>query len=326
MTELYNNLYRRVSLSRLLEISNSPLAVHMNHMSIGFDHFGTHESHRMESSTSLYEKDLAGVLPLCLARLHNIKALNLRTPSPYIAGTTAEGVINTVARILCYVPLPNLSELEIEFPTTLGFDLLFPITTSALQIPIDQVMRRLRHINISIVPNWPESPSDHLAFPDKSHTKHMFKLIEYATSLRSLSISGSAPTPLPLDHIKFPQSLRLRYLNFNAVSISLSNLLSLVNQCADCIEYITCWSVTLNSGDWQHFLSRLCQLRPPDLLNVFVHSCGYSRTGESSHLAPTVTPPYGDELDTETQNDGDIRVLATLERQVRANRAAAGLN
>ena len=54
--------------------------------------------------------------------------------------------INTVVAAIRYVPLLNLTELQVNFPITHDFGQLFSSKASTLRIPIEHVLRRPRHL------------------------------------------------------------------------------------------------------------------------------------------------------------------------------------
>lgn len=58
--------------------------------------------------------------------------------------------MDTVISILRYLPLPNLSELEVTFPITHDFGRFFPNKTNSLQIPIGDILQHLRHLGLHV--------------------------------------------------------------------------------------------------------------------------------------------------------------------------------
>lgn len=314
-------------LARLLELSNSPYAVYVRQVDLRFEGtFSTDKSH------SLYVEDLAGLLSCCLARFPNLSALEFHGPPSSLPPQEKGVFINTVVAAIRYVPLLNLTELEVNFPITHDFRQLFSSKASTLRIPIEHVLRRLRHLGLHVSEYtshrgqryWRRTPvlPENAAFPNEIYAVHLFRLVERAVNLESLSISSM--DLLNLDNIQFDRSLRLKSLNLSRVSISSHTILSLVEQCKESIRSIQLWTVELNSGTWQHVLLQMSKL--PHLIYFAIESSGYSSTGTSSNLALELLPPPDDPDDIETSNFLDTFALGNLQRQVNANRSAAGFS
>jgi hypothetical protein len=238
--------------------------------------------------------------------------------------------MDTVTSVLRYVPLPNLKELEINFPITHDFGRFFPNYPSSLQIPIRDIVHRLRHLGLYVCaytdqrdqrfwlkPILPENaalPNDHFA-------SRVFRIVEIAPNLESLAIHSV--NILDIDFLTFPSSLCLRSLQLGGVSISSITLLFfLLNQFAKRIRYIDFWFVKLKSGTWQQVLLHMCKL--PLLLDINFDYVGYSPTGSSSHLASIRDPDPHCPLNIETEHSFDLPALGVLQRQVNSNRIAAG--
>jgi hypothetical protein len=314
-------------LVRLFELSNSPYAVYVRQVDLGFQHFehSAHESH------PLYAEDLAGLLPCCLVKLPNLNALEFHGPPSSLPQDKRRVFINTVVAALHYVPLLNLTELEVTFPITHDFGQLFCSNTNSLRIPIERVLRGLRHLGLYVSEytnlrgqrygSTPVSP-ENAALPNEIYATHLFRLVELSVNLNSLAI-GSTDL-LSLDNIQFGRSLRLKSLYLSGVALSSHTLLSLVEQSNESIRSVQLWLVKLNSGTWQHILSQMSKL--PHLLDFVIDSSGYSLTGTSSNLATHLLPPPDDPEDIETLNFLDVYALGDLQRQVNVNRTAAGLS
>lgn len=320
--------FRKVSpLVRLLELCNSPYAVYVRQIDLGFQSF----DNSTNESSSLYVEDLAGLLPCCLVRLPNLNALEFRGPPSSLPQEKRRVFINTVVAALRYVPLLNLTELEVTFPIAHDFGQVFCSNTSSLRIPIEHVLQGLRHLGLYVseytnrrgqrYSPTPVSP-ENAALPNEIYATHLFRLVELAVNLDSLAISCT--DLLSLDNIQFGRSLRLKSLYLSGVAISSHTLLSLVEQCNESIRSVQLWLVKLNSGTWQHILLQMSKL--PHLLDFAIGSSGYSLTGTSSNLATQLLPPPDDPEDIETSNLLDIYALGNLQRQVNANRTAAGFS
>jgi hypothetical protein len=310
-------------LVRLCEISNSPNAIHVRQIDLGYSEIG-----KSTAELQVYVEDLAGILLPCLHRFPNLRALVFGEPASSLPQEYRQIYINTVTTALLYVPLPNLVELELCFPITHNFRHLFPAGASPLRTPIENILRPLRHLGLFVreytgtqdqryyrEPVLPE----YAALPTDTNSFHLFKMVELATNLESLAIGST-------DYLSFdPEPLsqnRLRCLYLNCVSISSDSLLAFIDQSKESIRYIELWQVKMDSGTWQHVLLELCGL--PRLLDFVIKSSGYSFTGSSSHLAPGLLPPPDDPQDIETYNYLDNYALGNLQRRVNTNRVAAG--
>jgi hypothetical protein len=181
--------------------------------------------------------------------------------------------MDTVASVLRYVPLSNLTELEIKFPITHDFGRFFPIYPSSLQIPVGDIVQRLRHLGLSVCAYtdhrdqrfWSKTIlSEYAVLPNDNFASRVFRIVEIAPNLESLTIHSV--NILDIDFLAFPSSLCLRSLHLVGVSISSNTLLSLLNQFAKRIRYIDFWLVKLKSGTWQQVLLHMCKL--PLLLDI----------------------------------------------------------
>ena len=86
-------------------------------------------------------EDLAGILPCCLVRLPNVNALKFHCQPCNLPQDKTRVFINTVVAALRYVPLLNLTALDITFPITHYFGQLFCSEAGTLQIPIQGLLR-----------------------------------------------------------------------------------------------------------------------------------------------------------------------------------------
>ncbi|PYH78057.1 hypothetical protein BO82DRAFT_292213, partial [Aspergillus uvarum CBS 121591] len=298
----------------LVELSHGPYADYVRQLDIGLE-----DTEHSEDFCSMFLEDLAGVLPSCLCRLSKLKALDFQGVPGSLPEATTRDFVNTVISSLRYVPLPNLTELDIAFPITHDFAQFFPhktISSSALRISTEHILERLHHLGLRITaaptehaqPQQHESPS-----PPPGATAH-----NPGFNLKSLAIA-SADT-LDLDGASFSRALRLESIQLRRVSISSYKLLSLVEQCKDSIQHIELHQVKLNSGEWQHVLSRMTHL--PGLVSFVIKSCGYSSTGAGA----TYYNPHGASgAVMKTTNSTEILALGALHRRVHENRVNCGL-
>lgn len=296
----------------------------MRQIDFGFNEYAS------STTNSLYVEDLAGLLSSYLVRFANLNALEFHKPPPALPQEETRLYIHSIIAAFRYVPLPNLEELVIHFPITHNFRQFFPLKTSALQIPIINILQQLRHLELYVcaytnrhhqrywaTPILPENA----ALPNETHASYLFRMIEPAINVRSLSIRSL--DILNLDPVKFSPSLRLWSLSLSSVSISAHKLLSLVDQSRESVRYIDLQLVKLNSGTWHHVLLEMSKL--PRLIDFAIDSSGYSLTGLSSHLVPGLLPEPDDPSNIETYETLDIPALGNLQRAVNANRVTAGL-
>lgn len=309
---------------RLSRLSRSAYAADVRQIDLGLDPYGSTDEYQ------LYVEDLAGLLSSCLARFPRLSALEVHGLPSSLSQEKTRVFVNTIVAALRYVPLPNLTELEISFPITHDFGKLFNDKASPTRVPIEHVLGSLRHLSLSVTEytdiigqRYWRTPvsSANAALPNESYTIYLSRLVQAAVNLDSLAISST--DILNLDNIEFASSLRLRSLCLSSVSISSFRLTSLIEQCEDTVKRIHLNLVKLNSGTWRDVLMQMCKL--PRLHFFFIESVGYSLTGSSSDLATRLLPQPDDPDDIETHDSFDLYALGNLQRQVNANRVAAGL-
>jgi hypothetical protein len=309
-------------LSRLKRISKSRYAKYVHQIDIGFN---SNISYAFDTTTELYIEDLAGLLPTYLRKFTNLKALEFEDPPLDVREDIRKLYVKTVVSALRYVPLPKLEELEIRLPITRDFSQFTPPKITRLQIPIEKVMQGLRHLALHVCaytkgmdgedipgPILPE----HAEHPNNDYAYEMFSMLELATNLDSLKISSF--NILDLDPFDIPSSLRLRCLHLEGVAISPEALLTLMNQSEETIRYINLYRVNLSSKTWYYVLLRMNKLFK--LLDIQMEHCGYS--GSSAHLNGDCRDIF---QSIESCGFDDSMALGKLQRQVNANRVAAGL-
>jgi hypothetical protein len=152
---------------------------------------------------------------------------------------------------------------------------------------------------------------------------YLIRMVELASSLRSLAINGQ--NRFDIDSLGFRNSLRLEALVLEEVSASPSFFLSLVDRWQESMRFMELDRVRLKSGTWSQVLLPISdKLR---LLGFRICGCGYSPDGTSSGLAskcrrrPIIGP---DPSHIDTKEPRDLHALGDLQRQVNANRTAAG--
>ncbi|QKX58607.1 uncharacterized protein TRUGW13939_05732 [Talaromyces rugulosus] len=325
VAELYSSSRTGHSpLVRLIEISKSRYAIYVRQIDFRFYSYSSGSADRPDV------EDLAGILPPCLVRFTNLRALTFDKPPSDLSQEKTRVYIHSVIAAFRDVPLPNLEELEIHFPIAHNFGQFFPLKTSAVQIPITDVIQRLRRLELAVCAYtdhrhqryWrkPISP-EYAALPNEDHASYLFKMIEPAINLTSLSIRGL--DIIDLDTVKFSPSLRLRFLTLSCVSISAQNLLSLMVQSRQSLRVIGLELVKLNTETWHHVLLEMSKF--PQLVDFHIDSSGYSLTGSSSHFVPGLLPEPDDPSAIETRERHDIPALGNLVRAVNANRVKTGL-
>lgn len=127
---------------KLEMVTNSTLAMHVLHLQVGFaDHMGP------EAAKQQYTQDLTAGLNGFLTMLPNLRTLEINGPRK-----TGDPFARKVAMVLHCVPLPALVELRLSLCDPQDFGQLFVHQRdyTVPQIPIEQVMRRLRHLSLTV--------------------------------------------------------------------------------------------------------------------------------------------------------------------------------
>jgi hypothetical protein len=93
-------------------------------------------------------EDLKSLLPPCLIRFPNLKALNFGEAPGHLTRLEKGLYYDALVSILQYIPLPNLTELEVKSGITQDFARFFPTQPDPLRISMGKVMERLRHLGI----------------------------------------------------------------------------------------------------------------------------------------------------------------------------------
>ncbi|KAJ5835936.1 hypothetical protein N7447_001962 [Penicillium robsamsonii] len=232
------------SLGKLVGLSNSPYAQHVRQVDIGYGSFPC----SIEEVIS-YTEDLAGLLSSCLRQFPNLKALDFRGPSfTFLPYDKTKASIDSMLMSLCYVPLPNLTELELQLPMTNDFAPLFAENISTLRIPIEQTLSRLHYLGLHVYAQTNQ----------QSCAAHLLNIVKLSTSLTSLSLSST--NYLSIDRLKLGSTVRLRFLSLHKVKISSRNLVNIIEQCSESMQYIELRHVKLEAGTWREILSAIDSL------------------------------------------------------------------
>ena len=115
-------------LERLTKIPKSPYAMYVRRIDFGFQW----KISAKNSGDALHIEELAGTLPSLLVRFPNLGGLDFHPPPLHLPQDQRELFMQTVVRVLRYVPLPTLTELVVKFPITHDFGRLFPSRISPL--------------------------------------------------------------------------------------------------------------------------------------------------------------------------------------------------
>jgi hypothetical protein len=115
----------------------------------------------------------------------------------------------------------------------------------------------------------------------------------------------------------------LHVLCLSSVRIPSKKLLSTFEQCGETLSRLQFVTALLNSGTVQDILTRIG--RVSSLLFFKIASIGYTRTGWSSHLCPSILEPWANPEFIEIGGFLDYNVLGHIQRQVNHNRSLAQL-
>lgn len=307
-------------LQRLLELSKSPYNIYVRKIDFGvydpmpYDEAAYSRSYFLVAKA--YCKNLDKLLPVLLARFPSLKALNLDDATPSLPEDQKVVYRKSVIGALRYVPLPTLTELDLQFLITNSFKQLFHKETNphSLYIPIEDILLRLEHLYLS-VDTW--EPSDYPRWEEHWKGK-MLVIAELAINVKFLSIQYTKPADI--DTLKYHPSIRLRSLYIGGVFISHHVILSLLGQCKETIRFINLSNINLKCGTWHEILLHMCKL--PRISWFLVSYCEYLDTGPTPHLRP---PGFSDRTDIYSLHPLDLPALGDLQRYVNANRVATGL-
>lgn len=311
-----------LALEQLVKLSNSPYAACVCQIDLRFEN----ATRSVDTADAFYGEGFVTLLSSCLVKFTNLKALEFHEPPPKLCQEQRRLYIDTVISPLRGMRIPNLEELEVHFSLAHDFEHFFPAKISPSWIPVGDILQNLRYLGLYVCENTDRLKQrngvepimlEYATFLNSTHAQHLIRMVELAPNLKSLTINS--PNILDLDELDFPPSLRLRSLCLGGVSISSHKLLSLIEQSKKTIRYINFSPVKLKSGIWEQVLVQLCTL--PRLLDFRTCNSGYSwRYG----LAPQLPPNPHCRLNIETVNPLDRCALGNLQRQLNANRIAAG--
>ncbi|KAJ6142170.1 hypothetical protein N7497_011269, partial [Penicillium chrysogenum] len=218
---------------------------------------------------------LAALLSSCLRQFYNLKALDFRGPPlALLPHDKIKASIDSILMSLCYVPLPNLTELEIQLPMTNDFAPLFAENISTLRIPIEQTLSRLQYLGLHVYAQTNQ----------QSCAAHLLRIVELSTNLTSLSLSST--NYLSIDRLELGSQVCLRFLSLHKLRISSRSLVNIIEQCSESMHYIELKHLKIESGSWTEILSAMDNL---PYLYDFDISVGETPIGsERLHSAPTL--------------------------------------
>lgn len=136
------------SLERLMKLSKSEYFVDVRQIDIGFRDDSSYSL--SNAANALYIEDLFRCLSSCLVKFPNLAALEFHEPPSGLSQVKRRSYMEAVVSTLRYVPLLNLTELEVKFPITYDFGQFFPNQTSSVQIPVQDIIRSLRHLGVYV--------------------------------------------------------------------------------------------------------------------------------------------------------------------------------
>lgn len=256
-------------LQRLLELCSSAHAPLVRRLHVGYNYYDYPGADEWApgSRYRLYAEDASRLLPICLSRLLRLEALYVCGPLfPSLTVSVVEepmrSFTDAVVSTLRYVRLPCLTELNLRLPVTHEFGNLFTEHLTASRIPIGDVMRQLRQLEVSVTdytefhPGQPRDvPLSALrgVYQNADFVFSLTKLIELCTSLESLSIRGS--DKLNIDALKLNDAVRLKSLRLSKVTMTTETLVRILEQSNSSLRHLN--MVEFNSDDWAEVLSKV---------------------------------------------------------------------
>ncbi|CAG8171314.1 unnamed protein product [Penicillium olsonii] len=184
-----------------------------------------------------YTEDLVGLLSSCLRQFPNLKALDFSGPPlKSLIHDKMKASIDPIIMALCYVPLPNLRELEIQSTMTNDFAPFFAEITSILRTRLNRPSIVFIILNCASIAQTNQ----------QSYTTYLLRTVELSTSLTSLSLSST--DYLSIDHLNLGSTVRLRILFLHKVKFSSRNLVKIIEQCSESMQHIESRHVKLEAG------------------------------------------------------------------------------
>jgi hypothetical protein len=253
-----------------VNIASSHYAQHVRQVDLGYSSLPC-----SVGDITLYTEDLVGLLSSCLHQFPNLNALDFcGPPLMSLPHDKMRASIDPILMALCYVPLPNLTELEIQLPMTNNFAPLFAEKTSILRIPIEQTLSRLHHLGLHVYAQTNQ----------QSCATHMLRIVELSASLTSLSLSST--NFMSIDSLRLSSKACLRVLHLQKVKISSQNLVNLLEQSIDSMAYIEFKHLQIEPGSPREVFSVLNSLLCAN--DPGICDGGTPTRAERSHSAQTL--------------------------------------
>ncbi|KAL2038950.1 hypothetical protein N7G274_008290 [Stereocaulon virgatum] len=334
--------FRLRPLTKLLELSQGSLAHYVKAISVGL---GGIYQRSYESAAKSYFEDLKTILPACLPSYHQLQSLHISGPWS-LAGSAADPQFPehfrhtlriSVANALSHVPLPSLSDLSLELPLAHDFAALSECSQRRSSgIPIarttafEEVLEGLYRLDVTITDNsgpggqryfTKPSSGPQIAYPNPKYAPELFRFVEAAPNVKFLRIR--ATHVVDMDLCSFAKFRNLHVLELRNLKASIDNFLHIIEQNMDSLRAVDLEDFQLTSGTWEHFLLMLCSV--PRLDYFEISGCSYDKDGLSAWLAPQCLHIFDNVRAIETKSFRDYHALGNLQRQIIANRAAAGL-
>lgn len=334
--------FRLRPLTKLLELSRGSFAHYVKAISVGL---GGIYQRDYESAAKSYFEVLETVLPACLPSYHQLQSLYISgpwscagsAPDPQFPERFRHTLRISIVNALSHVPLPALAELSLELPLAHDFAALFEHSQHrSTGIPIarttafEEVLEGLYHLDVTITDNsgpggqryfTKPSSGPQIAYPNPKYAPGLFNFVEAAPNVKFLRIR--ATHVVDMDLCSFTRFRNLHVLELRNLKVSLDHFLHIIEQNMHSLRAIDLEDSQLTSGTWEHFLLRLCSV--PCLDYFEISGCSYDKDGLSAWLVPQGLHIFDNVRAIETKSFRDYHALGNLQRQIMANRAAAGL-
>jgi hypothetical protein len=209
-----------------------------------------------------------------------------------------------------------LTELNVAFPITHNFGRFFPDRTTALHIPIDEVLEGLQHLGLYVCAQITTNknvqgyviPAEYADHPKSATWFHLHRMIALPTGLKSLEISSEEPFDFDFSGLFFPTSLRSLYLK--GIITTSDTITSFIRRSSESLRYIELLEVELMLGKWQDVLLETGNLK--HLLNFGIRSSGYSSTLSTPIITLGFRSSIRDSGNTRELNSRDIYAISEL--------------
>ena len=326
--------------SRLLDLSESPLASHVRTLNVGFA-WSEPASDQIEE----YLVEAAFVLPALVRACTKLRTLKIQCPCERTShfrfdhdGLLYRLFLKTIEHVLRMICRDTngvcLNTLDMELPLTYDYARLMSRLVQESPYmsrdPFSPLMRSIRHLHVAISDAsgsygrryCQEAESDgQTKHPNQAYRDEFWNFVQSAKNLQSLCIRCAHV--LDFDLLPTHSLTSLHKLELQRVRMSQEKLVRLTAQSSSFLRVIRLFCVELDSGTWESILLHLCSL--PKLVDVSVDSCGYTTSGSSRAFGLGGPPAGNDPRQIESHRREDSYALGHLKRRVSEIRAAAGL-